>query len=288
MAVCCACGGGERAPADADGGPRRVAVLAPAAAEMLDTLGVLDRVVGIGEFGPWPDGLAELPVIGGYDSPNPERVLELRCDAVVTAASDAGAAAHERLESLGVRVITLDTDTWDGVFDSLRRLGAEFGREDRAGAAAEAMRARLDEVARRAADLRRRRVLVVVGRDPLYVAGPGSHLDRLIELAGGVNVAGDPGPTYRRMSLEAVLERAPEVIVDTSDNGADAPRGRTLGAWERWGVLPAVRDRRVYHVAPGRLVIPGMRLPDMADLMARLIHPETFGAIGPDDGGPTP
>jgi hypothetical protein len=53
--------------------------------------------------------------------------------------------------------------------------------------------------------------------------------------------------------------------------------GRVPGNWGRWEFVPAVRDRRVYHVAPSRLAIPGVRLPEMTRLMGRLVQPEAFG-----------
>jgi iron complex transport system substrate-binding protein len=257
--------------------PRRVVVLAPAAAEMLQALGLLDRVVGIGDFGPWPAAIAERPSLGGYDSPNVELALELGADLVLTASSDAAIASHRRLESLGVRVVALDTSTYEGVFESLERVGRLFARSERATAIAGTMREALNAIELRARDAPARRVLFVVGRDPLYVAGPGSHIDEMIRLVGGSNVAHDALSPYQQVSLEAMLERLPEVIVDTSDNRPGAPVGRRPGDWERWAFVPAVRDDRVYHVAPGRLVIPGLRLAEMSLLMGEIIQPEIFG-----------
>ena len=41
--------------------------------------------------------------------------------------------------------------------------------------------------------------------------------------------------------MEIIFERAPEVIIDTSDNGRGALRGRSdVGPWDRWPFLPAV------------------------------------------------
>jgi cobalamin transport system substrate-binding protein len=272
-----ACSGGAARPASSAGAPRRVVVLAPAAAEMMEALGVLDRVVGVGEFGPWPRGLETLPKVGGYDAPNVERTLELGAEAVLTAASVAAAPAHARLEQLRIRVVALDTSTFDGVFASLEQMGRLFEKQERAAAVAAEMRAQLQAIEERAHGLERARVLVVVGRDPLFVAGPGSHFDEMIRIAGGTNVASDVGAPYQQASLEALLERRPEVIVDTSDNGPDAPRGRVLASWGRYAFLPAVESNRVYQIDPGRLAIPGLRLPEMTRLMARLIHPEVFG-----------
>jgi ABC-type Fe3+-hydroxamate transport system substrate-binding protein len=48
----------------------RIAVMAPAAMEILLELGALDRVVAIGDFVQWPPVIQELPRIGAYDAPN--------------------------------------------------------------------------------------------------------------------------------------------------------------------------------------------------------------------------
>lgn len=278
-----------------DSQPRRIAVLAPAAAEMLEALGALDRVVAVGDFVTLPAALDELPRLGPYHAPNVERILALEADLLVTAASEAAAPVHQRLESLGVDVLALDTSTYDGVFSSLSQLGQRLGAEERARALAASLREQLRAIEQQARGLPERRVLFVVGRDPLFVAGPGSHIDEMIALAGGRNVAHDALAPYQRVSLESVLSRRPEVIIDTSDNRPAVPRGRRLGDWERWPFLPAVERRQVYSVDPSRLVIPGVRLPQMTLLLARLIHPETFGEPGPEelgppatDGGPLP
>ena len=290
----CACASGCSGPppsvpdpaSDGLSEPLRVVVLAPAAAEMLEAFDLLDRVVGIGDFGPWPAGIDDRPSVGGYSSPNVERILELGCDLLITADSVAASPAHVRLESIGVRVVALDTSTYDGVFESLEAVGAVFGRQAQAESLHRTIRSKLAALASRAADLPQRKVLFVVGRDPVYVAGPGSHIDELISLVGGVNVAHDALSPYELVSLEAILERMPEVIIDTSDNRPQALRGRELGAWGQWEFLPAVEHRRVYWIEPGRLVIPGIRLPEMAELTGRLIHPEIFGEPTPAEMGP--
>jgi iron complex transport system substrate-binding protein len=257
--------------------------MAPAAAEMLEALGATDRVVGVGDFVQEPASLARLPRVGAYNAPSVERVVELRAELFLTTASQAAAAAHRRLEALGVDVVALDTSTYEGVFRSLSEVGTLLGRERRADVLEREMRERLEEIRRTAEGRPTRRVLFVVGRDPLYVAGPGSHIDEMIDLVGGVNVLGDATAPYQRVSFEAALERMPEVIIDTSDNAATAPRGRLNGDWARWEFLPAVRERRVFRVDPSRLVIPGIRLPEMTALMGRLIQPEAFGEASDDE-----
>ena len=133
---------------------------------------------------------------------------------------------------------------------------------------------------------RRERTLVVVGSEPLFVAGGGSYLDELVTIAGGENIAADAGATYAQVSLEAMLARRPQVIVDLSDNRPGAPRGPGPGAWGAWPFLPAIARHAVWFVDPSRLSIPGPRLAEMAAELGRLIHPEIFGA--PRDSDFTP
>jgi ABC-type Fe3+-hydroxamate transport system substrate-binding protein len=129
-------------------------------------------------------------------------------------------------------------------------------------------------------------VLFVVGRDPIYAAGKGSHIDSLIDAAGGTNVAADARSPYPQLALEAVLARRPEVILDSSNNAPGAPLGRLPGWWASWPFLPAVAERRVYYLEPARLSVPGPRLDRMVELMAKLVHPEIFGEAAESELGP--
>jgi iron complex transport system substrate-binding protein len=280
-----ACSSGAPPP-PAGSSTLRIAAMAPAVTEMLTSLGLLDEVVAVGDFVDWPPAVRSLPRLGPYHAPSAEHVLDLRVNLLVTSRSAAASPSIARLRDLGVRVLELETSTYEGTLTSMVELGRAVGKEREARALEQQIRARMTALARRAATVARRRVLFVVGRDPLYVAGPGSHIDEMITAAGGENIAHDAASPYQLASVEAMLERMPEVIIDTSDNRPGALRGRENGSWDQWSFLPAVAAKRVYWVDPARLVIPGPRLPDMAELLARMIHPEFFGPPAPDELGP--
>lgn len=257
--------------------PKRLAVMAPAIAEILVALELDEQIVAVGDYVDRPDSLSDLPRIGAYDGPSIERIVELEIDLYLTTRSQAAGRAHARLASLGIEVADLDTSTLESLFESIERIGDLLDRKEPARSLLRRMRQGIAEIEREAESLERRSVLIVVGRDPLYVAGPGSHLDQMVRLAGGSNVFSDSGEPYRRVSLEAALERLPQVIIDSSDNRDGAPRGRLVSGWSEWEFLPAVRENRVYWLDPSLLSIPGSRIPEMTRLVAQLIHPERFG-----------
>ncbi len=267
---------------------KRLAVVSPSAAEMLAELGMLQQIVGIGDFVSRPRELNRLPRIGPYNAPNIEKVLELRTDILITVLSDAAQASNTRLRKLGVEVLELDTSHWEGTRKALMTLGLRLDRAARAEQVLDVLDEAMSDIRRRAEGFDRPKVLFVVGRDPLYVAGPGSHIDAMIRTAGGVNAAADSGSSYQLVSLEAMLQRLPDVIIDTSDNGPDALRGQRPGPWGTWEFLPAVRRNRVFWIDPDLLVIPGIRQPAMTARMGRLIHPEIFGEPVEADFEPSP
>ena len=63
------------------------------------------------------------------------------------------------------------------------------------------------------------RVLMVIGMDPVFVAGPGSYGDDLITLSGGRNVVteddADFVSAWPQYSLERIIEQDPQIIIAT-------------------------------------------------------------------------
>jgi len=281
LAVGCAGENRRSDPVEPEG--PRIVVMAPAAAEVLEILGMTDRVVGRGDYVVWPPALQKLPKVGAYHAPSVETLLSLGTTLLLTTSSEAAQGAHARLGELGIKVLAVNTNTYEGMLDAIVSIGREVSREEEAGRVVEEIRREMDEIRELARDAPRRRVVFVVDRDPVYVAGPGSHVDEMIRAVGGENIAADAASDWQLMSLEIVFERAPEVVIDTSDNGDGALRGRMAGPWKRWPFLPAVEKNRVYWVDPIRLVIPGPRLAQMTRLMGRLIHPEIFGEPSHED-----
>lgn len=291
------CAPEERAADQDETEAPQIVVMAPAAAEVLERLGMSHHVVGRGDFVEWPPAMQALPKVGAYHAPSVETVLSLGTTLLLTTSSQAAEGTHAKLRELGIEVMALKTSNYESMLDSIVAIGREVGREPEARRLAEDIRAEMEEIRRLGAGSPGRRVVFVVDRDPVYVAGPGSHVDEMIRVVGGQNIAADAASDWQLLSMEIIFERAPEVIIDTSDNGMDALRGRRVGPWDRWPFLPAVEDDRVYWVDPVRLVIPGPRLPRMTRLLGRLVHPEVFGEPSRSDfeaaglletGGATP
>ncbi len=113
---------------------------------------------------------------------------------------------------------------------------------------------------------------------PLMAAG--NWVPELVEMAGGVNLFGEAGKHAPWMQWEQVVERDPDVLV-LMPCGFDMARTRVdvplLAGKKEWAGLRAVRSGRVF-VTDGNQYFnrPGPRLVESLEIMAELLHPETF------------
>jgi len=129
-----------------------------------------------------------------------------------------------------------------------------------------------------AAGARKVKVLWVVQREPLRVAGRDTFINEMIGLAGGENAIGSTLYKYPPIGAEEVIAAGPEVIIEpTMAKDATDLREQAMSHWRRFPNVPAVRDERIY-VIDGNLVSRlGPRLPAGIEAIARCLRPELFG-----------
>ena len=107
----------------------------------------------------------------------------------------------------------------------------------------------------------------------------GGHWNpRLIQLAGGMDLLGEPGLPSRTLSWEEVVAAQPEVLF-IACCGFSAERAiedlPVLRSQPGWSELPAVGNGRVY-LTDGNSYFsrPGPRLIDSLEILAHALHPE--------------
>ncbi|MEN6307844.1 MAG: ABC transporter substrate-binding protein, partial [Anaerohalosphaeraceae bacterium] len=112
-----------------------------------------------------------------------------------------------------------------------------------------------DNLRRRFAGRAEPRVLWVIQRDPLRVAGIDTFVDEMIRTCGGQNAIGKTIHQYPPISQETLLATAPDIIIEPADTAADYERlSHTIDEfYGRYPSLPAVQDKRIY-VLDGDLV----------------------------------
>ena len=260
--------------------PQRIVSTAPSITEMLYALGLGDRVVGVTRFCRYPPEAQLKPKIGDYVNPNLEAIASLKPDLVIIQTNPV--RLRERLVNMHLRTIEVDQQSIAGIYTSIRAVGEAAGVSDRAEKLIDSIRSGLDAVHARASVLKPVRVMFVIGRsqgrlDGLVVVGRASYLNEVIRTAGGENVFHDAMAPYPNVSLEEVMARNPEVILDMGDMSdtvsvTEQHKHEVVALWDRVGTVDAVKHHRVFAIASDMYVVPGPRAVDAAQAIFDMLR----------------
>ncbi len=249
--------------------PARIISYLPSNTETLFAIGAGDRIVGVDNFSDVPVAAKDLPKVGDL-KPNMEAIAALRPDLVITMGRSPDLVTL--LEPLRVPVIVLEYKDLSGTLDNFALLGRATGTESAASALAERVRGRIEGVRLRTANVTRPRVYYEVdGSDPArpFTVGPGSYIDEMVRIAGGINVMSDAPSAFPQVSLEAILAKDPQVIVVgfASGDAVQAFRARP-----GWAGMAAVQRGDVRVIDGARLSRPGPRVAEALEQLADVLH----------------
>lgn len=242
--------------------PQRIVSLLPSLTESVCALGACARLVGTDRFSNAPASVLALPKLGGLDDAQVERIVALKPDLVLAGPS---ARVIDRLESLGLKVLVLESRDHADVQRTLRALAALLGvpgEADKVWAAIE--RDFVVAAAQVPARLRGQRVYFEVDATP-YAAGAGSFIGQtLARLGMGNAVARELGP-FPKLNPEYVVRTQPDIVMAAARNLDDMPKR------PGWAAMRALQQHRScgfdsehYEV----LIRPGPRMGEAARTLA--------------------
>ena len=259
------------------GPPARIVSLVPSVTEIVFSLGAQDRLVGRTDFCDYPQAVRTKPSVGGMVNPNLETLVALKPDLVIGTDEGNREETFRQLERLRIPTYLVHANRIAETVDLIARVGELTGHQADAPRLTGEMLRRVEAVRRAVAPFRRPRVLYVLWPDPLIVPGRASMLTELIEIAGGVSITAGDGDAYPRLSLEAAVTRAPEVIILADHSTGASTAGRAAPEkWQRLVSVPAIRAGRLHSADLSILHRYGPRVPEGLETLARMIHPEAF------------
>ncbi len=245
--------------------PKRIVSGSPGNTEILFTLGLQRKIVGVTNWCNYPEQTRQITKIGDITPLNVEKVLDLHPDLVVADVLN-GKEAITRLAGFGIPAFALNANSISEILTSITLIGRITGKNAAARNLANRLQNTLNQVRKQGLKLKSRclKVYIVLGWKPNWTAGPGSFLDEAVTLAGANNIACDLHSPWGQMSMELVMKRNPDVII------TDIPP-RKIYSNPLWTKIAAIQKHQVYQIAADQYYRPGPRLIEaLTDLSAKL------------------
>lgn len=253
--------------------------LSPSNTELLYAVGAGDMMVGRDSFSDYPEGVSDLPDIGGgYSEYNLEMLVDMDPDLVLAAEINT-AELVQSIEDLGITVFYISNPiVLDDLYTTIENVGILTGNEENAQQLIEQSKQRVEMVVDAISQVENTPVVFyeLDATDPTkpYTPGPDTFYSTLINMAGGKNLGDSLSASWAQISLEELVLQDPDLILL-----GDAVWGITpesVGEREGWNTLTAVQQGNVLPFDDNLLARPGPRLIDGLEALAQAIHPEAF------------
>lgn len=237
---------------------QRIVSLQPSFTEAVCALGGCDALVGVDRFSSWPQQAAAIPKVGSLRDPDIERIVALRPDVVLARPNH---KVDERLESLGIKVLTLNVQTYDDMARELETLAVLLGRPGAGARLWRQTRERLEAERRRMPPQWQGKKVYLELHSGMAAAGEASFIGQTLHSLGLVNIAGRELPMYPKLGPEYVVRANPDLIITMAD--LPVPLTERQG-WSRIAALREQRHCRIPNADFDVLVRPGPRIDEAA------------------------
>jgi iron complex transport system substrate-binding protein len=259
--------------------PSRIISVIPAVTEMLFAIGAGPQVVAVSSFDEYPREVAALPRVGALLDPDLERILSLKPDLVVVYESQTD--FRRQLARASVPTFVYKHAGLADIGETIRALGARVGRSSEATAAVRRIDEHMETIRKRVAGRGKPKTLLVFGRDALalrgiYAAGGVGFLNDMLQVAGGDNVFADAKRQSLQATSELIRARRPVVVGELRPALAPDQLKKEIAVWQALSSVPAVRQGRITLLNDQRAVVPGPRVAEGTELIARAVHPGAF------------
>jgi iron complex transport system substrate-binding protein/vitamin B12 transport system substrate-binding protein len=251
------------------GPARRVISLSPHTTELIFAAGGGDKLVATTAGSNFPAQALGLPKLGDQRSPDPSRIAAYKPDLIfgwLTAELDS-------LMALNIPVYISTPTSLIEIADSIETFGVLLGTASIAHARAEALRQKLDALARASAGKRIVRVLLQAGSEPESALTREHLLSDVVSLCAGSNIFTEDTSGTTKPTMAQLVALAPELVLIARTGTGAVPVVDSAGVnhWQSAG-LPAARLGRVFMIDADAVFRSGPRLIEAAEPICELIE----------------
>lgn len=227
-----------------------------------------------------PTEARELPQIGTFSTPDPEKVLALRPDLIILLSKlERHQAAAKMFVRAGVETVLVDYSNYSDFSSLLDFFCRLNGDEKEARAESKRIGNEVDEICRKATrNPAPAAAIIFASAAGFKLEGENSNTGTILKMLGGKNIAEGMGGGRINFSYERLFVDNPEVIFVVTMGNTEALKEkfrREIMAQSAWNELRASKAGRVHFLpAPLFLYQAGIHYPEAFRYLAALLYPE--------------
>ena len=293
----------------------RIVSLLPSATEIVCALGLDENLVGVTHECDFPKGVENKPHLtaskishetmtskeidhavrtnldghGSIYDLDTQLLEELKPDLIITQElCDVCAVSYKtvlkaaKMYVADAQVVSLEPNTIADIFDNIKLIGEICSVSERAEKVVNDLQNRLELVrtACGSGRVNRPNVFMLEWLEPPF--SPGHWVPEQVEIAGGIALLGKSGAKSVTTTYEEIYESNPDVMVMIqcgyyTEDILRQLENTTFPA--NWREIPAIKNGEVWALdASSYFSRPAPRVVDGAEILAKIFHPEIFGA----------
>ena len=230
----------------------RVVALAPSLTEIMLELRAGDLLVGVLDGGERPAALAQLPSVGKYGQLELESLLELQSDLVLLWPDSISSAQRQQLQRMGIPLLIVEPRKLADLAENFVDIGTRIGRAEQGQQLQQQFNRGLAALRQRYQRVQPLRLFYQVWDTPLYTIGGQQIISDALRVCGAENIFAELTLPAPQVSVEAVLQANPEVIL--------AGVQGQLDAWRIWPGVAAVQRKQLWLVPDAGLERPSFQM----------------------------
>jgi len=191
----------------------RIITLSPAVNEIVYALGSGEDVVGNTQYCSFPKASQSVTKVGGYFSPNLEKILSLKPSIVILQQNNKKLAL--RLDKLNVKTKIIQIDRLPHIRNAILELGTLLHKEAKATSIVTDIDKALVDIKGIVKD---KKILIVIGHNTalvkqIFVVGQNLYLDDIINASGNTNALQSKRKGQPILNQENIIATNPDIVI---------------------------------------------------------------------------
>jgi len=257
--------------------PQRIISLAPNVTETICELGLKHKLIARSDFCNSPPEILSLPSAGNNVTPNFELMIKLKPDVIFIQGKNESIKSF--CNTYGIKLVSVDMDSITSIFKEIELIGTVLDVKTRSLELIKKLKSQINGFIKKNKSANPPKVLVITGRRTdtltgIFTVGEKSFLSEAIEIAGGINIFKGESINYATVSIESVIKKSPDIIIEISMNNEFSKETKIamLKQWSMHPTINAVKNNRIYFCTENYILIPGPGIIKTIALFGKIIN----------------